>query len=153
MALQRVKAYKSVPQSRETDVSLLAAIGSDGLPYVLQVDETTGEIPVSTGGAVAATTIKETVYIDYAMAPITTADWTEIIVATSDLIKDWSVFDSSGEVMELGVGALGAEARFALVQPGGGDPFKHQLPAGSRISIRAVTANVNDGLLVINAWS
>jgi hypothetical protein len=154
MALQRVKTYRTTtPESRETDATLLAAVGSDGKPYLLQVDETTGEIPVTTSGGVSAQTVKETVFKDYSIFNVGTVNWSEIIASTSDVIKSWSIFDSSGEVLELGVGGIGVEQRFAYIQPGGGDIIIHQLPVGSRISIRAITGNVTEGNLVINAWS
>ena len=132
---------------------MLSVFGTDLKPYGLQVDQTTGRLPVDIGTGSINTTIKETVYRDYVANNVTMAAWSEIIASTSDIITDWSVFDSSGEVLELGVGAIGLEARFALVQPGGGDPFKHQLPAGSRITIRAITDNVTSGYLAVNAWS
>lgn len=153
MALTRLKTlHTTIPESKEAQAVVLAVFGTDGKPYGLTVDQTTGTLPVSVGSA-SPVTIKETIYRDYSTAGVTTAAWVELIASTSDIISTWSVFDGSGEVLELGVGALGAETRFALIQPGGGDVFEHQIPAGSRISIKAITANVTDGWLVVNAWS
>jgi hypothetical protein len=150
MALVRVKtANTGTAECAEAQFVLMAALGSDGKPYALEVNEGSGQLPVSLSGSV---TIKETAYHNYAVQGATTVDWLQIIASTSATIAEWDVFDSSGQVMELGVGAVGAEVRFALLAPGGGAPFLHQLAAGSRVSIRAVTANADVGLLTIQAW-
>jgi hypothetical protein len=150
MALIRVKTGNTtINEVQEAQVVLLAAMGSDSKPYLVEINEGTGQIPVSLSGAV---TIKDTVYHNYAVQGATTLAWLQIIASTSAVISEWDVFDSSGQVLEIGVGAAGAEVRFALIAPGGGAPFKHQLAAGSRVSIKAVDANTAGGKLVINAW-
>lgn len=150
MALTRVKtANTGTPECGEAQFVLLAALGSDGKPYAVAVDEATGQIPVATS---AAATIKETKYHNYAVQGATTLAWLQLIASTSAVVFQWDVTDTSGQVLELGVGAVGAEVRFALIPAGGGSPFEHRLPAGSRVSIKAVDADASTGKLVINAW-
>ena len=150
MALTRVKTGNmTIPEVAEAQVVLLGAMGSDGKPYLLEIDEATGQLPVATS---AAATIKETKYHNYAVQGATTLAWLQLIASTSAVVFQWDVTDTSGQVLELGVGAAGAEVRFALIPAGGGSPFEHRLPAGSRISIKAVDADASTGKLVINAW-
>jgi hypothetical protein len=152
MALTRVKTGNmTIPEVAEAQVVLLGAMGSDGKPYLVAIDEGTGQLPVTTSG-VTTVTIKETKYHNYAVQGATTLAWLQLIASTSAVISDWDVTDTSGQVLELGVGAAGAEARFALIPAGGGSPFEHRLPAGSRVSIKAVDADASTGKLVINAW-
>lgn len=87
---------------------------------------------------------------DYSGGTVTTATWTQLIASTAAEINALSLFDSSGQVMELGVGALSSESRVLLIPPGGCDgvvPLR--IAAGSRVSVRAVSANATVGLLVL----
>ena len=149
MALTRVKtANISIPETQEAQFVILSALGSDGKPYAIAVDESTGQLPVSSSGAA---TVKETATLDYVASPVTVAAWVQLIASTSASIREWDIFSPTGETLELGVGAGGAETRFALVAPGGAT-FSHSLAAGSRVSIRAVSGTANTGRLVLNAW-
>lgn len=153
MVLSRVKtANTGTPECAEAQFVLLAALGSDGKPYAMAVDEGSGELPVTLSG-VSTVTIKETAFLNYATTNVTVAAWVELIAATSGILKTWDIFSGTGETLELGVGALGAETRFAFIPPGGGAPITHQLAAGVRVSIRAATATADAGFLTINAWS
>jgi hypothetical protein len=80
---------------------------------------------------------------EYGTTAVTTAAWVELIAATAGVVNLIQVFDSSGNLMELGVGAAAAESRIALVFPGGLPPTELAIPAGSRLSVRAVSANSN----------
>ncbi len=152
MALTRVNtANTTIAEVAEAQVVLLGAMGSDGKPYLVQIDEATGQLPVSTSG-VSTITIKETKYHNYAVQGATTLAWLQMIASTSAIVTDWDVTDTSGQVLELGVGAAGAEVRFAFLPAGGGSPFQHRLAAGSRVSVRAVDGDASTGKLVINAW-
>lgn len=151
MVLTRVKtANISTPETQEAQFVILSALGSDGKPYALAVDESTGQLPVSTSGT-SSVTVKNTATLNMVSTPVTTGAWIQLIASTSGTIKVWDVFSPTGETLELGVGAGGAETRFALVSPGG-ITVSHELAAGARISIRAVSGTANTGLLVLNAW-
>lgn len=83
-----------------------------------------------------------TVLNEYGANPVTTAAWVELIASTANDISSAQIFDSSGEILEVGVGALGAEVRKFLVTPGGnGNLAGCIIPSGSRVSIKAVSGN------------
>jgi len=94
--------------------------------------------------------VKESVDYDHAV-PVTTGAWTELIAATGAITKQLEIFDSSGQLLELGTGAAAAEVRKLLITPGGNDDILGvSIPAGTRISVRAVDADTAAGFLAIN---
>lgn len=91
--------------------------------------------------------------LDYGVTNVTNAAWTQLLasVGASD-IEQIMLFDGGGYAMELGIGAAAAEVRMLLIPPGGFNgnlPVK--IPAGSRLSVRAVgAALVNLGEIDLN---
>lgn len=87
---------------------------------------------------------------DYSGASVTTAAYTELIASTSAQINKLQIFDSSGQTLKLAVGAAASEVDQIYIFPGGNGDVDLQIPAGSRVSVRAVSANAASGELVIN---
>lgn len=82
--------------------------------------------------------------------PVTTSAWTELIASTAAACQGLMLFDSSGETLELGIGAAAAETRTLLIPPGGLNGFiPLRIPAGTRLSVKAVSANTAAGDLVL----
>lgn len=82
--------------------------------------------------------------IDYTVTPVTTLAWTTLVAATAAQIEWMDMFDSSGETMEIGIGAAGLEVQVGYVIPGG-NRINQVIPAGTRIAIRAVSADATVG--------
>lgn len=101
------------------------------------------DVPLATGY------LSGTLYHDYEVTPVTTGAWVELIASTTEEIKQMSLFDSSGSVMEIGIGV--SPVRLFLIPPGG---FNGVLPfliaAGTKVSIRAVSGDVALGYLIAN---
>ena len=89
------------------------------------------------------------VYNVYSSTNITTAAYVQLIAATTSAAQNIQIFDSSGQGMILAVGAPGSEVIQAYVAPGG-DAFQLNIPAGSRVAYKALTANATAGYLLIN---
>jgi len=87
---------------------------------------------------------------DYTSTGVTTAAYVEIDASTAADINRLQIFDSSGQTMALATGAGGAEVDVVYVSPGGID-LDYYIPAGTRISIKAISANATVGEIVINA--
>lgn len=87
---------------------------------------------------------------DYSSVNVTTSAWVQLIASTSADINSLMIFDSCGEVLELGTGAAASETRVLLIPPGGIDG---QIPlfiaSGTRVAIKAVSANCTSGQIVI----
>lgn len=93
----------------------------------------------------------DSVFRDYASSGLTAATWSEVIASTSSEAQEIEIFDSSGEVLELGFGAAASEVRQVYITPGGNGRIKLNVPAATRISVQCAS-NVNLGNLVINLY-
>jgi hypothetical protein len=97
---------------------------------------------------------------DYTVTPVTTAAWVELDASMMTGIKKTRgdhigfvrIFDSSGQTLELGIGAAGSEARILLIEPGGNDNVPIFIPTGARLAIKAISADAVVGEIIINTW-
>lgn len=81
--------------------------------------------------------------------PVTTLAYTELISSTSDIINHLQIFDSSGQMLVLAVGPAASEVDKLYIFPGGNGGVDLTIPAGSRVSVKAVSANTSGGYLAI----
>lgn len=87
---------------------------------------------------------------DYSSVNVTTGAWVQLIASTAATINSLQIFDSCGQVLELGTGAAASESRVLLIPPGGFDgPVPLAIASGTRVAIRAVSANCTSGQIVI----
>ena len=85
--------------------------------------------------------------------PVTTLAYTQLIAATAAYTTQLDIFDSSGQTLVLAFGAAAAEVDQFLITPGGVGPYNIAIPAGTRISIKAVSANATVGEIDINLFA
>lgn len=91
---------------------------------------------------------------DYSGTPVTTGAWVQIIASTSDDIRAITLFDSSGQTLELGTGAPASETRLLIIPPGGLDGFiPVGIPVGTRVAVRAISATASVGELNITGYN
>lgn len=90
---------------------------------------------------------------NYQSTSVTTAAYVELIASTAEAVTTLYVFDSSGQTLVLATGEAGSEVDQPwYIVPGGNDTVSvTTIPAGTRLSIKAVSATANKGELVINA--
>lgn len=96
-----------------------------------------------------------TSYTNYASTSITTSAWVELFssAAISANIRALTIFNGSSSTLELGFGGVGAEARRLIIPPGGVEgQLEFQIPASTRVSVRAIDANATTGTLSINLF-
>ena len=84
---------------------------------------------------------------DYSGTPVTTGAWVQLIASTSATSTEMEIFDSSGQTLELGLGAAASEVHLIYLTPGGNGHVPVAIPSGSRVSVRAVSANATVGEL------
>jgi len=87
---------------------------------------------------------------DYSSVTVTTAAYTELVASTSAYFSELQIFDSSGQTLFLAIGAAASEVDKLYIFPGGNGNLKAAIPSGSRISIKAVSADADAGELSIN---
>lgn len=90
-------------------------------------------------------------YNAYGTTPVTTAAYVQLVASTGDQIRKVQIFDSSGETIILATGAGGAEVDLMYIFPGGIETLV-EIPAGTRLSLKAVTGNATTGYFAMNAW-
>ena len=89
---------------------------------------------------------------DYSGGNVTTGAWTQLIASLASAVNGIMLFDSSGQTLELGVGAPASEARVLLIPPGGLNGFiPLRIASGARVSVRAVSADATEGELNLTA--
>jgi hypothetical protein len=89
---------------------------------------------------------------DYSSVNVTTAAYTQLIASTASAYSAVEIFDSSGQTLKLAIGGSGSEIDQFLIFPGGNGRIPFTVPSGSRISIRAVSANATSGEIDINFY-
>lgn len=140
-----IKASPTVFRDLSTDKEITATAAS-GNKYALDVNIAAGTLEVtSTEGST----------VDHARhdhtTPVTTAAYTTLIASTAADATSMSLFDSSGESLILAIGAAASEVDKLYIFPGGNNAHESlMIPAGSRISVKAVSGNTAVGELLIN---
>lgn len=89
----------------------------------------------------------------YSSTNVTTGAWVELLASVGAIsVKEIEIFDSSGETLELGIGASGSEVPKSYVIPGGNSKIPLQIAANGRLAIRAVSATANSGEILVNLY-
>lgn len=86
----------------------------------------------------------------YSSTNVTTAAYVELVASTADTINNMYIFDSSGQTLVLAVGAASSEVDQFYITPGGNGSIDLAIPAGSRVSVKAISANATAGELSIS---
>lgn len=125
------------------------ALVNDG-EYTPPLFDSNGSMKVvsTPSGSSVVTTVRNV----YSLTNVTTGAWVELVSSTPSDINRLEIFDSSGQTMEIGIGALSSETRLLLVFPGGNGTVYVNIPSGTRISVRAVSGTANVGEIDINFY-
>lgn len=86
----------------------------------------------------------------YSSTNVTTAAYVELIASTSDIINEVHIFDSSGQTLVLAFGAAASEVNKLYIFPGGNGPVSLRIPLGTRLSVKAISANATVGELTMS---
>lgn len=98
----------------------------------------------------AAKDVTEFVRNDYTSTSVTTGAYVQLIASTSADISKMQIFDSSGQTLVIATGAAASEVDKFYVFPGGNGDIDVNIPSGTRISIKAVSATADAGEIAIN---
>lgn len=148
--------YSGVPGSPvPSDAAYVA--GTDGTNLRGLKTDTNGELQVDvlTVGPPSGRSYVTSVRNAYASTAVTTGAWVQLIADTgATVIGSITLFDSSGQTLELGTGAALSEARKLIIPPGGIDgPLDLGIPAHSRVSIKAISGTASVGEIDITAFN
>lgn len=134
----------------------LAAVTTVGT--VSAVTAITNALPAGTNliGSVKAsgkTSANSPVRNDYASVSVTTAAFTQLVASLTSAATEIEIFDSSGQTLALAFGAAASETIQINIFPGGNGRIPLSIPAGTRVSIKAVSANATVGEININFYA
>jgi hypothetical protein len=127
-------------------------VSSQSIKVAIAVDGTiidaTNPLPIRNG-----ITYQNRIRLVYSTTNVTTSAWVELLSTVGiTAVREIEIFDSSGETLEIGVGAVGSEVSNSYIFPGGNGRIPLQIEENKRISVRAVSATANSGELVINFY-
>ena len=88
----------------------------------------------------------------YSSTNVTTSAWVQLVAVTANPTTSLEIFDSSGQTLQLGVGASGSEVGQLYIYPGGNGVILEGIAKGSRVSIKAVSGTANSGEIDINFY-
>lgn len=88
----------------------------------------------------------------YSSTNVTTSTWVQLGVLP-DIVRQVQVFDSSGQTMELGVGAAGSQVIQFLIIPGGNGILYLNAAMGSVIWVKAVSGTASTGEIDLNFFN
>jgi hypothetical protein len=89
----------------------------------------------------------------YSSTNVTTSAWVQLVSSLPGQVNEIYIFDSSGQTMELGVGASGFEVVQLLISPGGIGTQSLLIPSGSRVAIKAISGTASAGEIDVNFFS
>lgn len=88
--------------------------------------------------------------LDYGSNNVTSGAWVQVDASTAGVFNLITIFSSCANALELGTGAGAAETRVLLIPPGGLDaPIPLAIPAGTRLSVRAISTSCTTGNLIL----
>lgn len=83
---------------------------------------------------------------------VTTSAWVQLVASTANAVSMICVFDSSGQTLQLGTGAVGFETALVNIFPGGNGCEPVKISASTRVAIESLSATANTGELDINFY-
>ena len=105
----------------------------------------------SSGGGLGA--LGNPIYFDYVGTPVDSAAYVEIMADSgADVITQINIFDSSGQSLYLAFGAAASEVDQIIICPGGQGQLPMQIPANTRLSVKAVNTTASAGILTISLF-
>ena len=88
---------------------------------------------------------------------ITTGAWVELVAATSKAFSFLEVYNNTGRILRLAVGAAASESELLIyIYPGISSqiiPLDELVKNGDRLSVRALDGTANTGYLIMNMYA
>lgn len=88
--------------------------------------------------------------LSYGSTNVSTSAYTTLFASTAISCGKIQILDSSTKILKLAIGAAGSELDICTIAVSGCIIVPYYIPAGSRISIKAVDANATTGYNVVS---
>lgn len=154
--ITNVSGTVSLPTGAATETTLnsintkIPAVGQTTMSASLPVTLASNQSDLKT--VAQGKTVVDTSSIDYVSSNVTTSAYSQLVSSLLAAVTEIEIFDSSGEVLELATGGVGSEQRLIYIMPGGNGRVPVKIASGTRVSIKAVTATANSGLIAVNFY-
>lgn len=125
------------------------ALAASSVPVVLTALQLASLAGAPTGRSSANAPARN----DYTSTSVTTAAFVQLVASTTSATNLIEVFDSSGQTMALATGAAASEVIQFYIFPGGNGQIPLSIPAGTRISIKAISATASVGEIDLNFYT
>ena len=129
-------------------VNVVSASGGGGATEATQLNVLTAVQALN--AEVTLTPTGTPVYYSYAVNVTTSAYVT--LVASTPACSNIEIFDSSGQALYLATGAAASEVNKMIVVPGGNGRIPFTITAGTRLSLKAITADATTGYITVNYY-
>lgn len=145
-----------LPTGAATEATLSAM--SAKLPAALGAQATAGSMAVNIASdqivpmAVSGKDTLSPVRNDYTGTPVTTGAYVQLVASTAAAVSEIEIFDSSGQTLVLALGPAASEVDKVIIFPGGNGRVPLKIPASTRVSVKALSANATVGELDINFY-
>lgn len=128
---------------------LPAALGAQTISGSMAVNIASDQIvPVSVSGKDTLSPVRN----DYTGTPVTTGAYVQLVASTAAAVSEIEIFDSSGQTLVLALGPAASEVNKVIIFPGGNGRIPLKIPASTRVSVKALSANATVGELDINFY-
>lgn len=88
--------------------------------------------------------------LSYSSTNVTTSAYVALVASTPISVSKLEVCDTSGKILKIASGQSGSELDLFSVQVSGCIVVPYYLPAGSRLSIKAIDATASSGYNVLS---
>jgi hypothetical protein len=146
--------------NQSTGNSSLATIVTNTTGVATAALQTSGNASLTTiatnsGKAQAGRTSANAPTVTTYGTPITSAAYVTIVASTTSIANLVEIFDSSGVALYFATGGVGSEVNQFVIYPGGNGQVAFTVPAGTRISYKAVSASATGATSfnVLNLYS
>jgi hypothetical protein len=150
-------ASMSIIQASDADLASQTSLAamSAKLPSALGTQTKAASLSVTLASdqtlVQAGLTVVDFVAHSCASTVVTTSTYTELIASTAAASKKISIVQTNGADLIIAVGGAGSEVDSAVLAPGGQDtPIELAIPAGSRLSVKAISVGATVGYLYVN---
>ena len=138
----------SIAQLGANTISTGNGVSGTGVQRVTIASDSTGTIKQA-GKSIANSPVRN----DYTSTAVTTGAYVQLVASLTSACTEIEIFDSSGQTLKIATGGAGSEVDQINIFPGGNGRIPLAIAAGTRVSVRAVSATASVGELDINFYS
>ena len=128
--------------------TLFPMAGLSGSTFYPLTANASGNLAISNSGKNLVTSVRN----EYTSTSVTTSAYLTLVSALTSAVTEISIFDSSGQTLQLKLKQNGSFV-YPIVFPGGNGREPIAMDSGSSVSIEAITGTANAGEIDLNFYN